>query len=342
MLIRRLGCGLFIVYFSVSMTACVTSSGSTSTADAAAKPPVISEKMPAMEAAQAGVQFGGETLQEVKRLAKVHHQGQAIGQAAAKILKKEAGSLGDRELLNAGNLFASMPVPFDTDLFYSLVNSTRPLARQLGWQLAASKPSAGIATAIDRELTQALAENETEIVLIPTMANAVTTNRLKSAYTFVRQGLLTKGDEEFAQAMMALNPERASEDFMDYLSQASADELRQLTLSSVNLYTSVAILKHFQKFPPNMANAHFDHLFLYAVSRNTGLAELSQTVIEGYVPSHTDILAMALAKHPAWVQIAYLENARRRMNPKEGLLLTELKKVTSERDVVEEIDEAKF
>jgi hypothetical protein len=129
---------------------------------------------------------------------------------------------------------------------------------------------------------------------------------------------------------------------MTYLAQAPAEELRQLTLSSVNLYTAVAILKHLQKHPPNLANAYFDHLFLYAVSRNTGLAELAQLTVENFVPAHTDLVAMALARHPAWVQIAYLENARRRMNPKEGLLLGELKKVTSERDVIEEIDEAKF
>ena len=342
MLISHVGCGFISFCIAMGITACVTNQGSGPAADASLKPPVITEKTSPVEAAQAGVQFGGDLLQEVKRLAKQQKQGKAIGQAAEQILKKEASSLGDKELLNAGNLYASMPVPMDTDLFFGLVNSSRPLARQLGWQLAASKPSTLMAAAIDRELTRALAENEIELALIPTMANAVTTNRLKSAYTFVRQGLIMRGDEEYAQAMMALNPERASEDFMDYLSQAQAEELRQLTLSSVNLYTSVAILKHFQKYPPNMAHAHFEHLFLYAVSRNTGLAELSQTVIESYIPGHTDLLAMVLAKHPAWVQIAYLENARRRMNPKEGLLLTELKKVTSERDVIEEIDEAKF
>lgn len=332
----------WLAFLMLGATGCVTASSSTPGMDPAAKPPILSERTTPADAAQAAVQFGGETLQGVKRLAKQTNQGKQFGLAAEKILKTQAGDLGDKELLNAGHLYASMAVPLDTTLFRTLANSPRPLARQLGWQLAASKPSPLTATAMDRELTRALSENEMETVLIPMMANAVTTNHLTPAYTYVRQGLMIRGDEEFAQAMMALSPDRASEDFMDYLAQAPAEELRQLTLSSVNLYTSVAILKHFQKFPPNLANAHFDHLFLYAVSRNTGLAELAQTVIESYIPAHTDLVAMAIAKHPAWVQIAFLENARRRMNPKEGLLLTELKKVTSERDVVEEIDEAKF
>lgn len=342
-MLKLLSQGLFAISLCIhGVTACVTGSGGAPGADQRPKPPVLTEKTTAPEAVQAAVQFGGDTLQEVKRLAKHQNTGVAIGQAVETVLSKEASSLADRELLNAGNLYSSMPVPLNISLFRSLTNSSRPLARQLGWQLAASKPSPVVGSAMDLELTRALAENEMDLVTIPMMANAVRANRLTSAYTIVRQGLMTRGDEEFAQAMVALSPERASEDFMTYLAQAPAEELRQLTLSSVNLYTAVAILKHMQKHPPNLANAYFDHLFLYAVSRNTGLAELAQITLENYVPAHTDLVAMALARHPAWVQIAYLENARRRMNPKEGLLLGELKKVTSERDVIEEIDEAKF
>lgn len=334
-------------FFTVGMcglgaAACVTANGPSPGSEQPPKPPVLTEKTPPSEAMQAGVQFGGDTLQEVKRLAKHQKQGVAIGQAVESLLAKDASSLSDRELLNAGNLYSSMPVPLNIALFHSLANSPRPLSRQLGWQLAASKPSPVVGSAMDLELSRALAENEMDIVLIPMMANAVRANRLTSAYTVVRQGLMARGDEEFAQAMVSLSPERASEDFMVYLAQAPAEELRQLTMSSVNLYTAVAILKHLQKHPPNLANAQFDHLFLYAVSRNTGLAELAQLTLENFVPAHTDLVAMALARHPAWVQIAYLENARRRMNPKEGLLLSELKKVTSERDVIEEIDEAKL
>ena len=76
------------------------------------------------------------------------------------------------------------------------------------------------------------------------MANAVAANQLTDAYTLIREGLMQQGGEEFVNAMIALNPKRASWDFLDYLAQASAEELRQLTLSSVDLFSCVAILKH--------------------------------------------------------------------------------------------------
>src|SRR5690606_4760486 len=132
---------------------------------------------------------------------------------------------------------------------------------------------------------------------------------------------------------------QASEDFLTYLALAPAEELRQLTLSSVNLYSCMIILKHMTYAPPSVANADFRHLFNYAVSRNNALAELAHAVLENYVPEHTDYLAQLLARQPVWVQMAYLENARRRMTPKVGLLLSELKKVSAQDDVISEIDE---
>jgi hypothetical protein len=236
----------------------------------------------------------------------------------------------------------STPSPLPQKIFSTMINSDRLLAVQLGWQLAAAKPSQQVAQIAEQRLTQAIAENDEDSVMLPQMANAIAANKLKGSYTLARRGLLTKGDEEFAMAMISLDASQASEDFLAYLSMAPAEELRQLTLSSVNVYTCVAILKHLVRLPPSMANPNFPHLFFYAVSRNNGLAELAQNVIEGYVPTNTEYLAQILARHPSWVQVAYLEGARTRMNPKVSLLLSELRKVTAEQDVVNEIDEIKL
>jgi len=175
--------------------------------------------------------------------------------------------------------------------------------------------------------------------LIPGTARAIMANKLTKSYTVVRQGLLMKGHEAFAEAMISLNPKAASSDFLDYLALAPPEELRQLTLSSVNLYTCMVILQHLAKVQAPISHPRIENLFFYSVSRANGLAELAQSAIERYLPRNKEHLAYNLTKLPVWVQIAYLENARRRMNPKVGILLAELKKVSSQRDVIEEIDE---
>ena len=326
---------------TLALNACVSASGTGGSATRE-PPPKITADLPLDKAVSAAIDYGGDTLSEVKRALKRRHALTSAAPLVEARLHDGIGVLEPHQLLNAGHLYASLPVPIAVKTFRELLSSERPLARQLAWQLAAVKPSSALAQAIEVELTRALAEGDEDAVLVPQMANAVRANHLRSSYTLVRQGLMTKGDEEFALAMVALDPKRASNDFLLYLAQAPAEELRQLTLSSVNLYTCVTILHHLQRLPPDMGAPAFDRLFFYAVSRNTALADLAQGLLEGFVPVRTEPLAQMLAKHPAWVQIAYLENARRRMNPKLGLFLSELKKSTAENDVVSEINEIKL
>lgn len=305
-------------------------------------PPEIYANMPLDKALEAGVDYGGDTLQQVKRLIKRRNEGQVAGKALEAALIEGALKYEHHQLMNAGHLYAATPLPISGKVFQTLIDSGRGVARQVGWQLAAMKPSKELAQLVDRELTRAVADNDEDSVLMPQMANAVRANQLKGAYTLMVQGLLRKGDEEFALAMIALDPKRATDDALQYLALANAEELRQLTMSSVNLYTAIAILKHQQSTPPSIGNLYFGHLFVYAVSRNTALAELAQKVLETQLPQNTELMAQTLAGQPVWVQIAYLGNARRNMNPKIGLLLGELKKTSGENDVIQEIDEIKF
>ncbi len=337
---------ILLVGLTLGMTAqgCVTADGERSEAEAtkAEPPPEIYANMPLNKALEAGIDYGGDTLVAVKKLIKRRHEGDKAGQLMEDALVKGALTYEQHQLTNAGHLYASTPRPIAMRVFQALIESGRGIARQVGWQLAAMKPSTRMAQAVDMELTRAVAESDEDSILVPQMANAARANHLKGTYTLMLQGLLRKGDEEFAQAMITLDPKRATDDFMPYLAMANAEELRQLTMSSVNLYTCIAILKHQQSTPPSIGNLYFAHLFVYAVSRNTALAELAQSVLETQLPHNTELMAQALASEPVWVQIAYLGNARRNMNPKIGLLLTELKKTTAEQDVVQEIDEIKF
>lgn len=305
-------------------------------------PPAIKQDMPLTEALEAGINYGGDTLADVKRLIKRRREGGQAGQILEKALNGGLGTYQHNQLLNAAHLYMFTPAPLSEALFIALVRSDRPLAHQLGWQLAATKSTPLVAKMIERELTRAIADNDEESVLLPQMANAIAANHLKGSYTFARRGLMVKGDEEFAAAMARLNSKQASEDFLTYLAQAPGEELRQLTVSSVNMYTCLAILRHMRAVPPSVANVNFPHLFFYAVSRNVALAELAQGVLQTYIPTYTENLAQMLARHPNWTQIAYLESARRKMTPQAGLLLSELKKVTAEQSVVQEISELKF
>ena len=306
------------------------------------KPPVIYANMPLDKALKAGIDFGGDTLQDVRKLVHRRKESAKAGSLLRSAIVDGLENSDDHQLMNASALYMSTTEPFPVAMFQKMIGSGRPLAAQLGWQIAAIKPSRAVAAAIDHELTRALAENDEDAIMIPQMANAVAANKMTSAYTFIRRGLMLKGEEEYATAMMSLDPVHASTDFLAYLNLANAEELRQLTLSSVNVYAVIGILKHMQRFPPSMGAQGFEQLFAYAVSRNTALAELAEVVIESYVPRHAELLAEILAKHPAWVQIAYLENVRQRMTPNVGILLGELKKATAESDVVEEIGEIKF
>lgn len=337
------------VFLTSLLLIVVAASGCKTTEDGKAMParelppaPQVTADMPLDKAIAAALDYGGDTLQSVKAAVKKRGDGEKAGKILEKDLQSNVNSYEHNQLINAGALYSAMPVPVSTEVFHLLIQSQRPLARQLGWQLAAVKPSAVLAAAIDKELTRAVVEGEDETVLIPQAANAVRANHLTSAYTLMRQGLMSKGDEEYALTMMSLDPQRSSDDFLAYLAIAPAEELRQLTLASVNLYTCVSILRHMQVNPPTPATTGFDELFVYAVSRNTALAELAQNVIEAYLPQQTGLMAQSLARLPAWIQIAYLDNAKRRMNSKQGLLFSELRKTTADTDVQQEIDETKF
>lgn len=306
------------------------------------KPPPIAGNMPLDKALTAGIDFGGETLTDVRKLIKRRHEGAKAAPILRAAILEGLETSENHQLMNATALYMSTPEPLVPEMFEKMLQSGRPLACELAWQIAAVKPSKQAARSVERELTRAIAENDEDSLLYPQMANAVAANRLKGSYTLLRRGLMVKGEEEYVQAMIKLEPERASNDFLPYMAQASAEELRQLTMSSVNSYAVIAILKHMQKHPPDIGAPGFEHLFEYAVSRNTALAELAQGVIQGFIPKYTDQIAQKLATHPLWVQIAYVENARRTMTPKVGLLLKELKDATAEPDVASEIGEIKF
>jgi hypothetical protein len=139
--------------------------------------------------------------------------------------------------------------------------------------------------------------------------------------------------------MIQLNSKRANEDFLNYLALAPGEELRQLNLTSIDVFVCTEILQHMANNELPVTHSHFDHLFYFAISRNTALSDMARKVIENAMPSHAQHLAFLLSKLPPWAQIAYVDNTKSSTNTSVKLFLTELKKVSVQKDVRDEIDE---
>ena len=303
-------------------------------------PPRIVHDMPLGEAVEAGIRFGGQTLGEVKRLIGRRREWTEAVKLLESRIPAKMNSMENGHLVNAVHLYQSAPVAVNPEMFVKLVGSARPLARDMAWQMASGKPSRAIAAAIDRELTRAIAEDDEKTVLVPLMAEAVKANKLANAYTLLREGLMDTGHESFAEAMAELQPARASNDFMDYLAQAPVEELRQMTLKSVNLFACMIGLKHMLTRPVSLAHGNAEYLFYYSVSRNSGLSDMANAVIENnYLVNQRPQFALILSRMPVWVQLAYIENARQRQVPAVAIFLNELKNVASAQEVIEDIDE---
>lgn len=327
--------------FLVSVAAAAVSCASTGAQDPkeVKAPPQITHDMPLDDAVRAGIEFGGDTARSVRKLITKRKE----WPKAEKLL---ADSIGDNvtkyespQLVNAVMLYLAGPVKPSAELFQKLTESGRPLARQLAWQMAASIPGKTMRQAIEREMNRALMDGDDSDILIPQMAIAVQSNRMTSAYTIVRQGLMSVGHEDFAAAMSTLDPSRASLDFIDYLATCPPEELRQLSVSSVNVYAATVALNHLVKMPPPSGHPRLEAVFYYAISRNPGLSDLGAQLIDTLATQDQRGLAIMLSRLPTWAQVAYIETARRNMTPTRRVFLSELKMVSPQAEVAEELGE---
>jgi len=315
------------------LTACATLGGK----EESTEPPEIYGNMQLDQAVNAAIDFGDPTLKAVKKLIKRRNVWPETSKVVFNRISKDTDSLKPNQMINAMHLYMSWPQYGQIELFEKMVRDDRPLVRQLGWQLASIVRNKNMAKSIQNLLERAVVNNNFERILVPEMATTLARHKMVESYTLVRTGLFKTNEEEFATAMIALNPERASEDFMDYLAQPDAEELRQMTMSTINVYAALIALKHMRVMPPSVSHQNLGHLFLYAISRNPALVELATDVIQDYIPASTDQMAFQLSQFEGWIQMAFVEGARRRMTPQLGLILSELKFVTSQRDVIDEI-----
>lgn len=327
-----------VVFVFLSSCAILQSPGE----DRPKTPPAIVANMELESALQAGIEFGGNTLKDVRKLIARRKQWPMAEKVLYQAIQDGIINYENSKLTNAVMLYISGPVQPQEALFNQMVSSGRPLARQLAWQMAAALPGKQMRSAIERELNRAVYEDDEENLFIPAMAIAAQVNRMTSAYSVIRRGLLVTNQEEFAQAMATLNPEQASADFLDYLALCPPEELRQLTVSTINIFAATIALNHMLKYPPSAAHSQIDTVFYYAISRNPGLSDLASHLVEVLSQKNQAAMALTLSRMPVWAQVAYIENARRNMTAAKRVFLSELKKVTAQNEVVEELGDVKL
>jgi hypothetical protein len=306
------------------------------------EPPRITQDMSLEDALQAGIDFGGDTARDVRKLVSKRKQWPLAEKALYQAVQDGIIKYENTQLVNAVMLYISGPVTPQEALFKQLVSSGRPLARQLAWQMAAALPGKVMRGAIEREMNRAVFDDEEDEILIPAMASAVQANRMTSAYTLVRQGLYKTNGEEFAQAMATLSPEQATSDFLNYLSLCPPEELRQLTVSSINIFAATIALNHMMKYPPTASHPQLETLFYYSISRNPGLSDIATGLIEHLSQKNDAAMALTLSRMPAWAQVAFIEGARRNMTAQKKLFLGSLKKVASQGEVIDELGDVKL
>lgn len=325
---------VWIVMLPVLAVACVTLEEKKITKD---QKPNITEHTTASQLVEYAVNYGGDTLKLVKQMVKRRNFEKEVEKQLTFLLTDSSVQLKSFRLLNAMNLYQSSEPSNAAYVFDKLVRSSNQLARQLSWDLAAFLPSTEMAKHVEQQLSIAIMDNELQELFCPGMAEAIANNKLKESYTILRQGLFETNHVSFAKSMAQLAPARASFDFMSYLSRATLEELRQLTVTSVDPISCVEMLKHLVNYPVAMSHPRFENLFFYSVSRNEVLATMARKVLEKYMAQDSKHLAFKMSLTPVWVQIAFVEASKRTLTPVENIFLKDMRKVIVHRDVLDEI-----
>lgn len=299
----------------------------------------ITPKMDVEEMATLAISEGGPTLDKTRKAVATRQLGRQMETFVEKWLKKNHESCSTRDLVIALQLYQFVQPRHPQDIAALLVSNESIAKVQLGWQLAGNFPSKKMAIALDQILSRALLDNNESRYLLPEMAQAVAKNGMAQTYSYVREGLMRFGHEDFAQAMADLDPMQASEDFLTYLARAKVEDLRQIHVSAVNIVAATVMFRHFTKVPPKLSHPNFANLFFYAISMNSALNEMGREIISSYLPAQSETIALDLARLPVWVQVAYIESAKRNRQSQVSLMLSHLKEITDQQDVLDEIRE---
>lgn len=304
-------------------------------------PPELTHKSTIKELLNGSLDFGGKVLKQTKKIVTETNRWPQMATELRLYLKQNLRLENKANILRAAHLYQASVPALEPEVLRLFTRHHSSEIAVIGWQLAAIRPSSAVKRFIEEEVSYFVIRNWESKLLIPTFAMAVQENEVKSVYSLLQLGLDQSGNDEFAKAMVFLDPERSSAPFMDYLGKATIEDLRQINQSSINVYTCLVILRHFAFNPIPLGHPNVSHLFMYAVSRNTGLSEMARDVIESQLPEFKEQMVHALASLPMEVQISFVEGTRRQPSSNFRILMSQLKLSTRYHQVVEEIDAIK-
>lgn len=241
-------------------------------------------------------------------------------------------------ILRATRIYLGSTESASPVFFKKLLNSDHLFHYKIALLVASNMPSKRIAVALDSYLGKLVVLDDKSRLYNPILANAIVANGLRQSYSLVRSSLMATGHESFAEAMAALSPSKAADDFLNYLAKASVEELRQLTVKSINLIATDVILKHLAQYPASVTHKNFVQLFYYSVSRNQLLSKLAQEALKPQLKKHRVYLATTLARMPAWLQLSFIENMKYDLNRDRKLFASDLRKISINDDIIYEID----
>lgn len=284
------------------------------------------------------VERGGKTIPFVADLLTQRKHWQHANKKLKIIAVNKGKTFSAPNQLNATSLYHRSPYKADLKFFSKLLQSDNSFDRKLAWRIAAHKPSTAIRSQIDDYISWALTKDLEKNLQDPGIAFAIQANKMKNGYNLLQQNLMATGHEAFAEVMAQMRPAQASSDFLSYLAKADYEELRQLNVKSVNIIACNIIFGHLKRYPVSISDQNFNHLFVYAVSRNQLLASMALSVLKPHMVKDRKMLAMYLARAPIWLQLAFIDSNRRQMTASARVFLETLRQTTSHEDVIDEID----
>lgn len=300
----------------------------------------ITSKTPTSRVVNIALDKDQKTVEIARKLITVRSDWKKVmPQLESLILKVPVEIYRNQErILRATSIYLGSTEPANPKFFSKLMNSDHLFHFKIALLIAGNMPSREVASVLDAHLSKIVVLDDKSRLHNPILANAIMANNLGSSYSLMRASLMATGHESFAEAMAALAPRQASDDFLNYLAKASIEELRQLTVKSINLIACDVILKHLAKYPPTVTHQNIIQLFHYSVSRNQLLSHLAQSALKPQLKRHRTYLATMLARMPAWLQISFVENLKYDMSRDRKLFASDLRSVSVNDDVIYEID----
>lgn len=304
-------------------------------------PPALTEKTSIQMIFDTAIQYGGDTLKKAKMLTAKTGRWSQLSSISYQYLLKKVPTRDAQQVHRAASLYLVSTPRVDLRIVKTLSRSRRPDLELIAWQMCSVRPSESTRSFLEEEASYFISSNQEARIMTPEFAYAVSSNQVKSLFSVMVRGLSTQGSDVFARAMISLNSGDLSQPFMDYLSRADLDDLRQINQKTIDPYTSLVILRYFLSHPLPIGHQQLGHIFLYAVSRNIALSDMAREVIEYQLPLHKEVLVQSLARQPLKVQVAYVETIRQNPTSHHRQILFELKKMTRYSEVIEEINSIK-